>query len=101
MDIFYEEDEQTEEEFIQSYQELIDTGMAWKLEGAVGRQAMALIEDGFCTLGEESHVDYWGNRVPSKHEVQPGTKGSQEYVDRQTVTRKSRERTKNRDGSQP
>lgn len=89
MEIFHEEDQQTEEEFVQSYQELINSGMAWKLEGAVGRQAMALIEDGFCTLGEEAHVDYWGNRVPSRHEVKPGTKGSQEYVN---------ERTKNRDG---
>lgn len=81
MDISFHEDEQTEEEVIASYQELINTGMAWKLEGAVGRQAMAFIEAGLCSLGEESHVDYWGNRVPSKHEVQPGTKGSQEYVD--------------------
>ena len=74
---FYDED-QTEEEFINNYQELIDTGMAWKLEGSVGRTAMDLIEQGLCTLGEEGHRDYWGNYVPSKHEVQPGTKGSVE-----------------------
>jgi hypothetical protein len=88
MEIFYDED-QTEEEFIESYQELINTGMAWKLEGHVGRQAMSLIEDGFCTLGEEAHFDYWGGRVPSKHEVQPGTKGSQEYVDAKQKERES------------
>jgi hypothetical protein len=80
MDIIHDE-EQTEEEFVESYQELINSGIAWKLEGSVGRQAMALIEDGFCTLGEKSFKDYWGNKVPSKHEVQPGSKGSQEYVD--------------------
>lgn len=75
---FYDED-QTEEEFIDNYQELIDTGMAWKLEGTVGRTAMDLIEQGLCTLGEQGHHDYWGNYVPSRHEVQPGTKGSVEY----------------------
>ena len=62
-------------------QELIDSGMAWRLEGHVGRQAMAAIEDGVCTLGEVGHRDYWGNYVPSKYEVQPGTPGSQESVD--------------------
>jgi hypothetical protein len=75
---FYDED-QTEQEFIDNYQGLIDSGMAWKLEGSVGRTAMDLIEQGLCTLGEEGHRDYWGNYVPSKHEVQPGTKGSEEY----------------------
>lgn len=77
---FYDED-QTEEEFLDNYQELINTGMAWRLEGFVGRTAMDLIEQGLCTLGEEGHRDYWGNYVPSKHEVQPGTKGSPEYCE--------------------
>ena len=64
-----------------SMQELIDTGMAWKLEGHVGRQCMEAIEAGICTLGPVGHRDYWGNYVPSKSEVEPGTKGSQEFVD--------------------
>ena len=60
-------------------QELIDTGMAWRLEGYIGRQCMAAIESGECVLGEVGHTDYYGNYVPSRYEVQPGTKGSIEY----------------------
>ena len=63
-------------------QELIDSGAAWKLEGSVGRAAMEAIEAGVCILGEEGHYDYWGNYVPSRYEVKPGTKGSLEYATR-------------------
>ena len=62
-------------------QELIDSGLAWKLEGSIGRQCMDLIDAGVCTLGPVGFRDYWGNYVPSKFEVKPGTKGSQEFVD--------------------
>ena len=59
---------------------LIDTGLAWQLEGSVGRECMAAIEDGRCTLGPVGHRDYWGNYVPAIHEVQPGSLGSAEYA---------------------
>ena len=36
-------------EEIIAWQYLIDTGMAWKLQGWFGRQAMFLIEQGLCT----------------------------------------------------
>jgi hypothetical protein len=74
----YDEDA-SEEEVIAGYQDLINSGMAWKLEGHVGRTAMSLIEQGVCMLGEQGHRDYYGNYVPSRFEVQPGTKGSPEY----------------------
>ena len=61
-------------------QELVNSGLAWKLEGAAGRHCMGLIEAGQIMLGEEGHKDYWGNYVPSRTEVKPGTKGSPEYV---------------------
>lgn len=61
-------------------QELIDSGMAWKLEGSVGREAMRMIENGECVLGETDHYDYWGNHVPSRYQVEAGTKGSIEYA---------------------
>jgi len=67
---------------VNNLQELIDTGMAWKLEGSVGRAAMRAIEDGECVLGEIGHKDYWGNYVPSRYEVEAGTKGSMEYAQR-------------------
>lgn len=61
-------------------QTLIDNGNAWRLEGSVGRAAMDAIESGACILGEVGHRDYWGNYIPSRHEVKPGTKGSIEYA---------------------
>jgi hypothetical protein len=81
MTALYREDA-TEEEVIAVYQHLIDTGEAWRLEGHVGRTAMEMIKRGYCILGEVSHTDYWGNKVPSRTEVKPGTLGSVEYAER-------------------
>ena len=33
---------------IQAWQHLIDTGLAWQLQGFFGRTAMSLIKDGVC-----------------------------------------------------
>jgi len=79
MGIGVEFDEQGEA--ILDLQALIDSGMAWRLEGFVGRSAMDAIEAGACVLGETGHHDYWGNYVPSRYEVIPGTKGSVEYAE--------------------
>jgi hypothetical protein len=68
-------------EAVLDLQALIDSGMAWRLEGSVGRAAHDAIEAGVCILGEVGHRDYWGNYVPSRYEVQPGTKGSIEYAE--------------------
>lgn len=70
------DDQQT---YYESYQRMIDSGLAWRLQGAHGREAMRLITEGRCMLGEVGHRDYWGNYVPSRTEVAPGTKGSPEY----------------------
>lgn len=70
----------TEQEQIKAMQELIDTGMAWKLQGSTGRRAMDMIEAGLCTLGKTGHKDYYGNYVPSRDEVKAGAKGSAEYA---------------------
>jgi hypothetical protein len=40
----------TEEEMIPFFQDLIDTGLAWTLQGSYGRAANALILAGKCTL---------------------------------------------------
>lgn len=79
LDALWREDA-TEDEVLDALQEAVNTGAAWNLEGSVGRSAMAAIEDGLIALGEEGHRDYWGNYVPSRTEVEPGTKGSVEYV---------------------
>jgi hypothetical protein len=68
-------------------QDLIDTGIAWRLEGSVGRAAMRAIESGDCILGPAGLRDYWGNYVPSRYEVEPGSLGSAEYADRMQARR--------------
>ena len=39
----------TEEQQIEAWQHLIDTGLAWTLQGWFGRRATELIEQGVCT----------------------------------------------------
>ena len=70
---------------IRGLQALIDSGAAWRLEGSVGREAMEAIEDGRCVLGPEATTDTYGNRIPSRDEVEPGTKGSREYQEARAI----------------
>ena len=42
-----------EEEYFAAWQQLIDTGLAWSLQGWFGRTAIRLIEDGRCTAPKE------------------------------------------------
>lgn len=42
--------EEGEEAFISANQYLIDTGLAWTLQGFFGRQAMNLVRQGLCHL---------------------------------------------------
>lgn len=41
--------EPTEAEQVEAWQHLIDTGLAWTLQGWFGRAAKRLIEQGVCT----------------------------------------------------
>ena len=38
----------SEVQLFEAWQHLIDTGLAWKLQGWFGRQAKSLIEAGYC-----------------------------------------------------
>ena len=39
---------ESEEEYIEAWQYLIDTGLAWSLQGWFGRTAMRMIDGGYC-----------------------------------------------------
>ena len=43
----------TEEQYIQAFQSLIDSGACWQLQGWYGRTAMRLIESGHCSINNE------------------------------------------------
>ena len=47
--IKYEAGEMTREEEVSFFQKLIDTGMAWKLQGHYGRNAERLRREALCT----------------------------------------------------
>lgn len=44
----WEGGEMDSEEEVEFFQELIDNGMAWSLQGCYGRNAQALIDAGLC-----------------------------------------------------
>lgn len=77
-----EQGEGDEEEQFAALQRVINSGTGWSMQGSMGRSMMAAIEGGWCLLGKEPKRDYYGNRIPSRDEVKPGTKGSRDYVAR-------------------
>ena len=44
---------ESKEQEIEAWQHLIDTGLAWTLQGWFGRTALHLIENGVCTAPNE------------------------------------------------
>lgn len=46
--IAWEQGDLNDEDTIALFQEMIDTGLAWQLQGCYGRQAAALIDAGYC-----------------------------------------------------
>jgi len=54
--IDFENGNMTEEETIEFFQGIIDSGLVWDLQGFYGRMANNLIEEGVCTPQTET---YW------------------------------------------
>jgi fatty acid-binding protein DegV len=44
------------EQMVEAWQHLIDTGLAWQLQGCFGRQAARMIEMGMCEPATEARV---------------------------------------------
>ena len=48
--IAYENGELSQQEIVDLFQELINSGLAWKLQGHYGRVAKTLLNNGYCRL---------------------------------------------------
>lgn len=46
----YEQNNMEEQEMIEFFQELLDTGLAWELQGHYGRATQALLDLGYIKL---------------------------------------------------
>ena len=73
-------EEATDSEYYAAIQSAINGGIAWKFQGSYGRVMMDAINAGRCILGLKPAYDAYGNRIPSRDEVQPGTRGSPEFA---------------------
>lgn len=57
-------------------QSMIDSGAAWLMEGSIGREASRMLDAGACMLPKVPHRDYYGNMIPARVMLKPGTKGT-------------------------
>lgn len=76
-------EEAGEEDYYLAIQRAINSGM-WALQGNYGRTMMDAIKSGRCMLGRDQATDYYGSTVPSRDDVKKGTKGSYDYVVKQS-----------------
>jgi hypothetical protein len=61
--IAYESGELSDQEVITGFQEMINDGTVWSLQGSYGRMAKDLLDAGYCTLPDHLTYDYYGNQV--------------------------------------
>ena len=53
----YENGRMTEEEVIDFFQQIIESGLVWELQGSYGRMAQMLIDEGLCS--PQRQFDTW------------------------------------------
>jgi len=70
--IAFENGELSQEDTVKMFQEMIDDGSVWGLQGSYGRNATALIQSGLCHHAKIRHKDYYGNIIPSQADVDAG-----------------------------
>ena len=58
-----EQEPESDEQYIQAWQQLIDTGLAWTMQGFFGRTAASMIQQGLC---------YYPTVKPKKKPVNTG-----------------------------
>jgi hypothetical protein len=73
------DEEASMEEYYLAIQKTINSGL-WSMQGSYGRTMMDAISAGLCMLGQNQARDYYGNIIPSRDDVKPGTKGSYQFV---------------------
>lgn len=61
----FENGDLNEQQTIDLFQQLIDSGSVWQLPGCYGQMASELIRNGYCKPREDSHQHAYGNTVLS------------------------------------
>ncbi|HQR20097.1 MAG TPA: hypothetical protein PKV98_04480 [Burkholderiaceae bacterium] len=62
-------------------QRQINNGSIWRMQGSAGRAAMDAIEGGYCMCARaKACYDFYGNRVPARGDLVPGSKGTWDFV---------------------
>ena len=69
---------ESDEQYIQAWQHLIDTGLAWSLQGFFGRTASVMIQEGLCICLSKNNLKNQNPQVVRHLELQ--RRSNYEYI---------------------